>query len=216
LTLLLIGVTFFLRRLRYAQKKRHIETELQKKREANAKKSQTIANIDPNASEKQRLLQLDPTVVGSASDTLGSPKEFTHEQYPSPSRNNNREHQGGPPPIPSKDSRAPYYNDDTSFQNQRATKSSRERIHVPYENQSRFPPGQSQYEPEHPDMIPMYEQQPRVVVRTIRDDGNQSYQRDNPSTTFVPIPVQVERSGPHQRFPSPPYHSDPYYKQGNS
>ncbi len=206
-------------RSRYKQKRQHIEAELQKKREANAKKSQTIANIDPNASEKQRLLQLDPTVVGSASDTLGSPKEFTHEQYPSPSRNNNnREYQGGPPPIPTKDNRAPYYNDETSFQNQRSTKASRERIQVPYENQSRFPIGQSQYEPEYPDMIPMHEQQPRVVVRTIRDDGNQSsyQQRDNPSTTFVPIPVHVERSGAHQRFVSPPYHSDPYYKQGNS
>ncbi len=221
MTLLLIGVTFFLRRLRYAQKKRHIESELQKKRESTAKKSQTIANIDPNASEKQRLLQLDPTVVGSASDTLGSPKEFTNEQYPSPPRNNNnREYQGAPPPVPSKESRAPYYNrdDDTSFQNQRSTKSSRERMHVPYENQSTFPIGQSQYEPEHPDMIPMHEQQPRVVVRTIRNDGNQSsyhQQHDSPSTSFVPIPVQVERSGAHQRFVSPPYHSDPYYQQGN-
>jgi len=177
------------------------------------KKAETIANIDPHANEKQRLLQLDPTVVGSATDTLGSPKEFTNEQYSSPSRNNNREYQGGPPPIPSKESRPPY--DNTSF-NQRSNKSSREPMHVPYENQSRFPT--NQYEPGHPDMIPMQEQQPRVVVRTIRNDDNQpSYyqQHEEPSTTFVPIPVQVERSGPHQRFP-PPYHSDPYYRHGNS
>jgi len=77
-------------------------------------------------------------------------------------------------------------------------------MHVPYENQPRFPT--NQYEQE---MMPMQEQQPRVVVRTIRDDGNQS-------SGFVPIPIQVERSGPHQRFVPPPYHSDPYYRHGNS
>jgi len=68
-------------------------------------------------------------------------------------------------------------------------------------------------------MIPLQEQQPRVVVRTIRDDGNQpSYyqQREEPSTTFIPIPVQIERSGANQRFASPPYHSDPYYRHANS
>ncbi len=212
-------VCFFLSILfRYAQKRQHIVEALQKKKQATAKKSQTIANIDPHATEKQHLLQLDPTVVGSASDTLGSPKGFTTEQHGSPSRTN----QGGaPPPIPSKDNRAPYYNrdDETSFQNQRSNKSSRERIQVPYENQSRFPSNQYQYEQEHPDMIPLQEQQPRVVVRTIRDDGNQpSYyqQHEEPSTTFVPIPVQVERSGANQRFTSPPYHSDPYYRHPNS
>jgi len=130
---------------------------------------------------------------------LGSPKGFTTEQYSSPSRNISREYQGAPPPVPSKENRPPY--DDTSFQNQRTNRSSRERMQVPYENQPRFPTT------DDPDMIPMQEQQPRVVVRTIRDDGNQS--------SFVPIPVQVERSGPHQRFP-PPYHSDPYYRHGNS
>jgi hypothetical protein len=213
-----IYLVFFFR-YRYKQKRRHIESELQKKRDNSGKKAQTIANVDPHANEKQHLLQLDPTVVGSASDTLGSPKEFTSEQYPSPSRNNNnREYQGGqPPPVPSKQNRPPYYNrdDDTSFQNQR---SSRERIHVPYENQPRFSP--NQYEQEHPEIIAMQEQQPRVVVRTMRDDRNQpsySQQHDEPSSvSFVPIPVQIERSGAHQRFVPPPYHSDPYYRHNNA
>jgi len=90
-------------------------------------------------------------------------------------------------------------------------------MHVPYENEPRFSP--NQYESQHQDMIPMHEQQPRVVVRTIRDDGNHpSYnqQYEEPSSTFVPIPVQVERSGAHQRFVPPPYHSDPYYRHVNS
>jgi hypothetical protein len=196
-------------KFRYGQKRRHIMTKLQEKKETEAKKLQTIANIDPHASEKQRLLQLDPTVVGSASDTLGSPKGFTTEQYSSAPRNNNS-NQGGPPPIPSKDNRPPYNrDDDPSVQNQRSK--SRERIQAPYENQSRFPTNQYQYERDQPTMIPMQEQQPRVVVRTIRDDD-----RDQPSSTFVPIPVQVERSGAHQRFVAPPYHSDPYYRHGNS
>jgi len=170
-----------------------------------------MANIDPHATEKQRLLQLDPTVVGSASDTLGSPKEFTtHEQHSSPSRSQEHQGVGGPPPpIPSKENRPPYYNRDD--ENQR---SNRERIQVPYENQSRFSPSQSGYE--HPDMIPLQEQQPRVVVRTIQGDRDQPSYHDEPSTTFVHIPVQVERSGPHQRFVPPPYHSDPYYRNTNS
>jgi hypothetical protein len=202
---------------RDAQKRRHIEAQLKIKRSTDGKKAQTVANVDPHATEKQRLLQLDPTVVGNASDTLGSPKEFTQEQRSSPTRKNpsgsgvNRDNQGGaPPPIPSKENRPPYYSrdDETSFQNQRATRSSRERMHPPYENESR-------YQSQQPDMIPMEEQQPRVVVRTIPGDGSQqSY--DQPSSTYVPIPVQVERSGPHQRYVQPPYHSDPYYRHVNS
>lgn len=209
----------FVDSFRYAQKKRHIISKLEEKRQAGDKKSQTIANIDPNASEKQRLLQLDPTVVGSASDTLGSPKEFTNDQYSSPSRNNNKQDYPVGPSVTSKDSRAPYYNrdDETGFQNQRSTKSSRERMQAPYENQPRFPTGQSSHGSEYPDMVPMHEQQPRVCIRTIRGDENQPpyYQNDNPTTSFVPIPVQVERSSSHPRYTSPPYHSDPHYQQGN-
>lgn len=181
---------------RAAQKRRHIVAELQKKKDASFRKAQTIANVDPNATEKQRLV-LDPTVVGSASDTLGSPKEFSQEQRTSSSRNN----QGGPPPVPSKDNRPPY--DDASYQ-----RSNRERTNVPYENQSKFTPFNRS------DMIPLQEQQPRVVVRTVRGDPDQ--QNDEPSSTYVPIPVQVERSGPHQRFVAPPYHSDPYYRHNNN
>ncbi len=194
---------------RYAQKRRHILSELEKKKAAEGKKGQTVANTDPHASEKQRLLQLDPTVVGSASGTLGSPKEFTNEKVQSPSRNKpsdssyNREYQGA---SPSTDARTAFYNrdDDAPFQNQQSTISSRERMHAPYDNEQRFAP-------EHRGMIPLTEQQPRVVVRTIRDD------EDYPSSSsFVPIPVQVERSGPHQRYVPPPYHSDPYYRHTNS
>ncbi|CAF2375206.1 unnamed protein product [Rotaria sp. Silwood2] len=229
LTIVLFIVTFFLRRLRRAQKRRHIVSELEKKKAANATKHETtVANVDPLANEKQRLLQLDPNVVGNASDILGSPKEFTNDQYPSTARPNpsasdyNREHRGGPI-TPSKDNRTLNYNQDNdlSFQNQRSTKSDRERMHVPYENETRFLPSQSQpqYEQQYPDMIPMQEQQPRVVVRTIRDDGNQPsqyQQHEEPSARFVPIPVQIERSGPHQRFVPPPYHSDPYYRHTNA
>jgi hypothetical protein len=95
-------------------------------------------------------------------------------------------------------------------------------MHVPYENEPRFSPSHSQYqyEPQQSDMIPMHEQQPRVVVRTIRNDGNHpshyQEQHEEPSMGFVPIPVQVERSGPHQRFVSPPYHSDPHYRHDNA
>lgn len=193
---------------RASQKRRHILTELEKKKQSGDRKAQTIANVDPNATDRQRLLQLDPTVVGSASDTLGSPKDFTHEQQGSSFRNNNnnREYQGGPPPaIPSKDNRPPY--DDTSYQ-----RSNRDRTNVPYENQPRFSPSQTRYD--RSDMIPLQEQQPRVVFSTIRSDPNQQY--DDSSTSYVPIPVQVERSGPHQRFVPPPYHSDPYYRHTNA
>ncbi|CAF1246903.1 unnamed protein product [Rotaria sordida] len=229
LTVLLFVITFVLRRLRRAQKHRHIVAELQKKKEANAKKAlPTVANIDPHANEKQRLLQLDPNVVGNASDTLGSPKEFTNDQYTNTPRTNpsggdyNREYKG-PPITPTKESRTlnNNQNNDTSLQNQRSNRPDRERMHVPYENDARLLPSQSQpqYAQQYPDMIPMQEQQPRVVVRTVRDDGNQPpyYQKyEEPSTKFVPIPVQVERSGPHQRFASPPYHSDPYYRHTNA
>ncbi|CAF4869830.1 unnamed protein product, partial [Rotaria magnacalcarata] len=77
-------------------------------------------NIDPLANDKQRLLQLDPTVVGNVSDTMGSPKEFTMEQYSSPIRFNtktaadNRYYQGTsfPPVVPSKENRTAYANRD--------------------------------------------------------------------------------------------------------
>ena len=212
---------------RYGQKHRHIVAELQKKKDATAKKGQTVANPDPNASEKQRLLQLDPTVVGSASGTLGSPKEFTNETYPSSSRPNpltggfNRDQRDAPPSLPSKDNRAPYNNRDTS-PTQRSGGNSRDRDQAPYENAPRFSPSQGQYpyDSQHPDMIPLQEQQPRVVVRTIREDptpgSDYPQQYTEPSARFVPIPVQVERSGPQQRFAAPPYHSDPYYRHGNS
>ena len=222
--------TFDVRSFRNSQKKKHIVAELAKKKEAGAKKGLTTANQDPNASERQRLLQLDPTVVGSASGTLGSPKEFTHESNPSPKRNNpnvggfNRDYQGGAPPVPTKDNRAPYYNreDDGSYPAQRsAAASNRDRSQALYENEPRMVPTQTQYayDPPHPDMIPMHEHQPRVVVKTIRDDGNHPpyyQQHGEPTSTFVPIPVQVERSGPHQRFVPPPYHSDPYYRNNNA
>ncbi|CAF0890416.1 unnamed protein product [Rotaria sp. Silwood1] len=229
LTILLFVVTFVLRRLRRAQKRRHIVSELEKKKGANTKQDPTtVANVDPLAKENERLLQLDPNVVGNASDTLGSPKEFTNDQYPSTSRTNpsasdyNREYKGAPI-TPPRENRTLNYNqdNDTSFQNQRSTRPDRERMYAPYENETRFLPSQSQpqYEQQYPDMIPMQEQQPRVVVRTIREDGNQPsyYQKyEEPPTRFVPIPVQVERSGPHQRFVPPPYHSDPYYRHTNA
>jgi len=219
---------------RSAQKRRHIMAELQKKKEVSIKKAQTIANIDPHANDKQRLLQLDPTVVGNVSDTMGSPKEFTNEPKPTPTRSNatnpsdhrflNREYQGAPPPIPSKENRPPYYNrdDDTSFQTQRSFKSSRERMHVPYETETHFSPTHSQYryEPQYPELVLVQEQHPRVVVRSVRDDGNYPTYHQQPyeesSKTFVSIPVQIEHSGPHQRFALPPYHSDPYYPHVNS
>jgi hypothetical protein len=210
-------------------------SELQKKKEASLKKVQIVPNIDPHANDKQRLLQVDPTVVGNVSDTMGSPKEFTNEPNPTPTRSNatntndqrflNREHQAAPPPpIPSKENRAPYHNrdDDTSFQTQRPLKSSRERVHVPYESETRFSPGHSQHrhEPQYPEMVSMHEQHPRVVVRSVRDDGNYPTYHQQPyeesSKTFVSIPVQIEHSGPHQRFVPPPYHSDPYYPHVNS
>ncbi|CAF4571936.1 unnamed protein product, partial [Rotaria magnacalcarata] len=77
----------------------------------------------------------------------------------------------------------------------------RERANMPFDNEARLLPSRSQpqYDPNYPDMIPLQEQQPRVVVRTIRGDGNQlSYyqQQEDPSTKFVPIPIHVERSGP--------------------
>jgi hypothetical protein len=108
---------------------------------------------------------------------MGSPKEFTNEQHPTPTRNNaanasdhrvqNREPQGAPsPPFPSVENRAPHHNreNETPFQTQRSLKSSRERMHVPYENESRFSPTHSQYrpEPQYPEMVSMHEQNPRV------------------------------------------------------
>jgi hypothetical protein len=211
---------------------------LHKKREASQKKAMTMPNIDPYANDKQRLLQLDPTVVGNVSHTMGSSKEFTNEQYSASNRNkivNANDHRSYtrqqhdapvPPPIPSKENRAPYYkrDDDASFQAQRSLKSSRERMHVLVENEPRFAPTHvpHHHEPEQFDMISMQEQQPRVVVRSIRDDSNRStyYQQQTPyddsSPTFVSIPVQIEHSVPHQRFVSSPYHSDPYYPHVNS
>lgn len=208
----LFVLTFVLRRLRFvghaldvlvhlrrefrdAQKRRHIVAELEKKKGAESKKA-TTANPDPRSDERDRLLQLDPTVVGSASGTLGSPKDFTNEQYSGPART-------------TRDVRSA--NSAGNFDSQRSLRSSRERMQSPYDQEQRFPP--HQYDAEHPDMIPMREPQPRTVIRTIHGDG--SPQRDEPGVAFVPIPVQVERSGPHQRHASP-YHSDPYYRHGNS
>ncbi|CAF1334313.1 unnamed protein product [Adineta steineri] len=230
----LFVLTFFLRRMRNAQKHRHIVAELQKKKEATLKKAQTIANIDPQANDKQRLLQLDPTVVGKVSDTMGSPKEFTNEQSSTPSRSNatntselrffNRDYQGAVPTATSVENRMPHHNreEDTSFQTQRSFKSSRERMHVPFESEPRYSPTHPpyQYEPQYPEMVSMHEQHPRVVVRTIRDDGNYPAYHQQPyeesSKTFVSIPVQIEHSNSHQRFVPPPYHSDPYYPHVNS
>ncbi len=222
-----IFIIFF--KFRIAQKRLHIISELQKKKEATAKKAQTIANIDPQANDKQRLLQHDSIVVGNVSNTMGSPKEFTNEQYPTPTRNNaantidqrahGREYQGAPPPaFPSVENRVPYYNreNEAAFQTQRPSKSNRERMHVPYENESRFSPTHSQY----PEIVPMHEQNPRVIVRSVRDDGAYPMYRQQPdedsSKTFVSIPVQIEHSGTHQRYFPPPYHSDPYYPHVNS
>ncbi|CAF0873549.1 unnamed protein product [Rotaria sp. Silwood1] len=232
----LFVLTFFLRRMRAKQKRDHIILELQKKKEASAKKAQVIANIDPHANDKQRLLQLDPTVVGNVSDTMGSPKEFTMEQYSPSIRGNalntsdnrfyNRDYQGktSPSVMPSKENRTSYFNrdDETSFPTQRTLKSSRERMHVPYENETHFSPvhSQYQYESQHPDMVSMHEQHPRVVVRSIRDDGSNPIYHQQPydesSQNFVSIPVQIEHSAPYQRFVAPPYHSDPYYPHTNS
>ena len=221
---------------RHRQKRDHIIAELEKKRDANQKKTLTIPNLDPHANDKQRLLQLDPTVVGNVSHTTGSSKEFTADKFAPPNRQQpanasdqrtyTRQQQDAPPPIPSKENRAPYYkqDDDTTFQMQRPLKSSRERMHVPYENDARFSPTHAQYhnEPEHLDMVSMQQSQPRVVVRSIRDDSNfpsyyqQQTQYQDSSPTFVSIPVQIEHSASHQRFVPPPYHSDPYYPQVNS
>ena len=173
---------------RYNQKRRHIIEEL-KKKDVTVKKTGTIPNPDPLANENQRLLQLDPNIVGNASNTLGSPKELTNDSNPSSTRAN--------PNVAS---------------SSRTTNNNRSQ--APYQNEPPFP-----YDPQNPDMIPMQEQQPRVVVRTIRNDENPStyynQQYPDPSARFVPIPVQVERSGPEQRFVPPPYHSDPYYRQNN-
>lgn len=219
---------------RDAQKRRHIIAELHKKKEATLKKAQTIANVDPLANDKQRLLQADSTVVGNVSNTMGSPKEFTHEPNVPPPRSNptnagdhrfhNREHQTAAPPPPpppaAKESRGSHQSRDEnlSFQPQRPLKSSRERVHVPFESDAHFP--SSHYEPQYPEMVSMQEQHPRVVVRTIRDDGGfPNYHQgayDDPSNTFVSIPVQIETSSSQQRFVPPPYHSDPYYPHINS
>ncbi|CAF1239216.1 unnamed protein product [Rotaria magnacalcarata] len=226
-------LTFSLRQMRAKQKRQHIIMELQKRKGATTKKAPVIPNIDPLANDKQRLLQLDPTVVGNVSDTMGSPKEFTMEQYSSPIRFNtktaadNRYYQGTsfPPVVPSKENRTAYANRDneTSFQTQRPLKSSRENMHIQYEKEPHVSSNHSQYqyEPQYPDMISMQEQNPRVVVRSIRDDANypayhQPQQYEDTSQKFVSIPVQVEQSSSYQRFVSPPYHSDPYYPQTNS
>jgi hypothetical protein len=138
---------------------------------------------------------------------MGSSKEFTKE--PSPTRNNstntddhhfpNREYPEVPPPIPPKENRPPYHSrdDEASFQTQRSFKSSRERMHVPYESETRFSPTHLQYlyEARQPEMVLLEEQHPRVVVS---------------------IPIQIEHSASHQRFVPPPYHSDPYYPHANS
>lgn len=178
LIVVLFVLTFVLRAIRDKQKRQHILNELKKKKSTETK-GQTVANPDPHANEKQRLLQIDPSVVGSASNTLGSPKEFTNEQSPT-----------------------------------RSTPSSAGR----YDNQPRFTNLQTQHPSE---MIPMQEQQPRVIVRTIREGEpsttNYNDQYPDPSMRFVPIPVQVERSaGSQQRYTAPPYHSDPYYRQNNA
>ncbi len=187
----------------------------------------TIPNIDPLANDKQRLLQLDPSVVGNVSDTTGSSKVFTKE--PSTTRNNaantddhrltNRDCQDVPPPIPPKENRPPYYNrdDEALFQTQRLSKSSRERMHVPYESETRYSPTHLQYhyETREPEMLLIHEQHPRVVVRSVRDDINHPMYEDS-SKTFVSIPIQIEHSISYQRFVPPPYHSDPYYPHANS
>lgn len=193
---------------RRAQKKRHILSELEKKTAA-AKKTPTVPNPDPDATENQRLLQLDANVVGNASNTLGSPKAFTNDQNSNPSRTNppTTESRGGAKAsTPPKDNQPVYYNQ-------------RERANLPYENETVLLPSHSQpqYDPRFPDMIPLQEQQPRVVVRTIHEDGNQPQyydQNDERAKRFVPIPVQVERST-QQKYVPPPYHSDPYYRSNN-
>lgn len=96
-----------------------------------------------------------------------------------------------------------------------------EKPSVPYDNQTQFTSIPSQFprhESQRPgEMIPMQEQ-PRVVVRTIREGDPISYSDQYPDSSmrFVPIPVQVERTGSQQRHASPPYHSDPYYRQNNA
>ena len=210
---------------RYRQKHRHIVSELQKKKEASLKKALIMANTDPQASDKQRLLQVDSNVVGNVSDTMGSSKAFTKE--PPVTRPNvantvdhrfpNRDYSDIPPPIPSKENRPPYHNRDdesSSFQTQRSFKSSRERMHVSYEGEARYSPTHLQYfyETTHPpEMLLINEQQPRVIVRSVRDP-----MYEDSSKTFVSIPIQVEHSTPHQRFIPPPYHSDPYYPHANT
>lgn len=164
---------------------------------------------------------------------MGSPKEFTMEQYSPLVRLNpktsadNRFYQGttSSSVIPPKENRSPYMNRDneTSFQAQRPLKPSRENMPIQYENESPFLSNHSQYknDQQYPDMISMQEQNPRVVVRSIRDDSNyptyhQQQQHDDSSQKFVSIPVQVEHTAPYQRYVSPPYHSDPYYPHTNA
>jgi len=242
---LLFILTFFLRRMRDKQKREHIISELQKKREVSQKKIQTLPmtmpNIDPFANDKQRLLQLDPTVVGNVSHTMGSSKQFTNEQYVSRKTNHvppltttndqrtfNRttkqndvdDNEDVPPPIPPKDNRPPYYKreEENPFASQRPVKTSHERMYVPFENETRFSPTHGQ----QIDMVALQEKQPRVIVRSIRDDENfspfyhQQTNFDDSAPTFVSIPVQIEHSTSHQRFSSSPYHSDPYYPHINS
>ena len=185
-----------------------------------------MPNIDPHANDKQRLLELDPTVVGNVSQRMGSSKEFTNNQYAVVNRNNSFQPIGSrqneiPPPIPSKENRAPYYKREDEIPLQ-AQKSSRERIQLPLESESRYSPNHHQYQQDSQQipMISMQNHQPRVVVRSIREDGSFSpfypKQHDESSSSFVSIPVQIEESVTHQRFMTPPYHSDPYYPYMNS
>jgi hypothetical protein len=241
---LTISTDFLFFSFRNQQKREHIISELQKKREVSQKKTlnlpMTMPNIDPFANDKQRLLQLDPTVVGNVSHTMGSSKQFTNEQYVSRKTNHvppltttndqrtfnrsTKQNDGVdddvPPPIPPKDNRAPYYKreEENPFASQRPVKTSQERTYVPFENDTRFTPTHGQ----QIDMVALQEKQPRVIVRSIRDEENfspfyhQQTNFDDSAPTFVSIPVQIEHSASHQRFSSSPYHSDPYYPHINS
>lgn len=192
--------------------------ELKKKRELAEKKTGTTPNIDPYSTDQSRLIVRDPNVVGSASNTLGSPKNFTNDQHSSPSRTNpsgnddKRDNQISPATL-SKDNR--------TSNNNNQDKQDRDKYQT-FDDGAKLLPTQCQpqYDTSYTDTIPMQEVQPRVVVRTVRGDGSQpAYPQSNleQSTKFVPIPVQVERSGgSNQQYVQPPYHSDPYYKSVNS
>lgn len=187
-----------------------------------------MPNIDPLANDKQRLLNSDPTVVGNVSHTTGSSKEFTNDQYTNVNRTNTvhavnsriygRDDEDSPPPIPSKENRAPYYKreDEIPLHPKTSWNSSRERINFVNDREFRFTPNHNhfQHDAQNIPMIPMQEHQPRVVVRSIRDDSNFPilfHQQQESPASFVTIPVHIEHSAPHSRFTSSPYHSDPYY-----